>query len=274
MLPRFSRHDPAYREFFREQGYTILSNIFSRSELETARNEVLELFALRAGASRAAFGLRELQELYERDLETFRSATTRMWDMLGIYGLASAGELHGVLRGVGLVTPIISTRPEVRTDMPGDKRYTQPWHQDWRFGQGSANAVTIWTPLGDTTVENGTVEVLPGTHLLGYLECREISDPRRFEIVDRRIESLQPVRVELRFGEALVFSQMLVHRSGHNRSGLPRLSTQQRFSDLRDESFAREGHPSPTTSEIVWSVPPDADTMRRIYGSGLSVPAG
>ena len=83
---------------------------------------------------------------------------------------------------------------------------------------------------------------------------------------------MEPAPVELRFGEAVVFSQMLAHRSGHNRSDLPRLTTQQRFSDLLDESFVREGHPVPTTNEIVWSAPPDAETMRHIYGSFEHVP--
>jgi phytanoyl-CoA hydroxylase len=172
-----------------------------------------------------------------------------MWDLLGVYSLAAGPAVDTALRKLGLGEPMISTRPEVRTDMPGDEHYMQPWHQDWRYGQGSVNAVTIWTPLRDVGVENGTIDVMPRTHLLGYPETEE----------------LEYGPAEMRFGEAIVFSQRLVHRSGFNRSGRARVTVQTRFSDAAEPDFVRRGFPTPAGSELVWDAPPSRADVESVF---------
>jgi hypothetical protein len=68
----------------------------------------------------------------------------------------------------------------------------------------------------------------------------------------------------LRLGESIVFSQLLVHRSGFNRSGRARVTIQTRFSDAAEPEFVRHGFPTPVGSELVWDAPPsraDAETV-------------
>jgi phytanoyl-CoA hydroxylase len=250
----------------------VFTDLFSDVQLLRARAEIFELFHRRFGDVDAA-GLtdeRLLQHYSEVDKQRWRECARRMWDLLGVYALAAEPAVDTALRHLGLVQPIISTRPEVRTDMPGDEQYMQPWHQDWRYGQGSVNAVTIWTPLRDVGVDDGTIDVMPGSHLFGYLENEELDNPRRFSIVDPRIERQDYLPAELRFGESIVFSQMLVHRSGYNKSGLARVTVQQRFSDAAEPEFARRGFPMPTGSELVWDTPPSSDDMAAAFGAPAS----
>ena len=202
---------------------------------------------------------------YESEKEMWRPCARRMFDLLSVYSLAANPYVAKLLKKIGLKTPMISTRPEVRTDMPGDEQYMQLWHQDWRYGQGSLNAVTIWVPLHKVGVENGAIEVIPKTHLLGYLETEELSNPRRFLIVDARLKNLLSCPVELEFGESVVFSQMLVHRSGYNRTNLPRLTVQLRFVDYSEDSFVENGFPAPTSSDLLWKHPPSAEDMKRVF---------
>src|SRR5712691_670389 len=260
-LERFSVAEdfaPAYRR----DGYVVLTDLFELDDLVRARDEVFDLF--RTGLGQSEGGLRTIGARYG-DRERWRRCARRTWDLLGVHRLAALPTLAEVLRRVGLEAPMISTRPEVRIDLPEDARYMQPWHQDWRYGQGSVNSVTIWVPLHRVDRSNGTIDVAPGSHLLGYLETEELHDPRRFSIVDPRVEEFRAVAAELELGEAVVFSQLLAHRSGHNTSELPRLTTQIRFTDYAEPRFVENGFPAPSGSELEWDRPPSADEARRLF---------
>src|SRR4051812_8616294 len=163
MLERFSVNDDV-RPFYLENGYLLLRDLYSREDLESARDAVFALYESHFGDLRGSkTGLDVLQEFYESEPDLWRQCARRMWDLPAVYGLAAKPQVQQLLLSLGLEMPMISTRPEVRTDMPGDDQYRQPWHQDWRYGQGSVNSVTIWCPLHDTTVENGTIDVMPGS---------------------------------------------------------------------------------------------------------------
>jgi phytanoyl-CoA hydroxylase len=266
MLERYSIHDDIAQPY-RENGYVVLTDLYSQDELRRTRAQIFAHFERRF-ADLNEDGLREeglLEHFYGSERDRWRECARRMWDLLGVYSLAAGAAVDAALRKLGLGEPMISTRPEVRTDMPGDERYMQPWHQDWRYGQGSVNAVTIWTPLRDVGVENGTIDVMPRTHLLGYLETEELSNPRRFSIVDPQIEEFEYEPAEMRFGEAIVFSQLLVHRSGFNRSGRARVTVQTRFSDAAEPDFVRHGFPTPAGSELVWDAPPSRADVESVF---------
>lgn len=267
MLSKFSLSED-FIGFYRENGYVIIKDLFSREELGRARSEIYTLFetSLRDINEEGLSGPDLMTSYYQKEKERWQRCAKRMYDLLGVYSLAAKSQVAEVLKRLGLQTPIISTRPEVRTDMPGDDQYMQPWHQDWRSGQGSLNSVTIWAPLHDVRVKNGAIEIVPGSHLLGYLEVEELSNPRRFSIIDQRVSEMSSMPVELDFGEVALFSQMLVHRSGRNQSGTPRLTVQIRFLDYSESLFLENGLPSPrTSSEMLWERPPSADDMRHYF---------
>ena len=48
--------------------------------------------------------------------------------------------------------------------------------------------------------------------------------------------------VPLNFGEAVVFSQFLVHKSGYNLSDTVRFSVQLRLTDLAQKEYAKRGY--------------------------------
>lgn len=269
MLRRFSVSDD-FADFYKENGYVIFTDLLSREELELVRSDIFSLFEVYFSSvnEEGLSGGELMTAYYEKDKDAWRRCAKRMYDLLSVYGMAAKPRVAEALNKMGLQAPIISTRPEVRTDMPRDEQYSQPWHQDWRYGQGSVNAATIWVPLHKVTVDNGTVEVCPRSHLLGYLETEELTDPRRFVITDPRVKDLASSPVELEFGEAVAFSQMMVHRSGYNRTDFPRVSVQIRFSDYSDSLFLANGLPTPlTSSELLWKHPPSAEDMRQRFGA-------
>ena len=255
-----------FTKFYNEYGYVIVKDLFPRNELERVCQDVYDLFDTRfVGINKDKLSGYELLILHY-GTDTWRQCAKRMWDLVSVLGLATKPIVIEVLRKMGLGKPIISTRPEIRTDMPKDDRYRQPWHQDWRYAQGSYNAATFWIPLQKVTIKNGTIDIIPKSHLLGLLETEELQNPRRFSITDPRIGKMPYFPVELEMGECVAFSQILVHRSGENVTKSPRLSAQLRFADYSDSPFIAEGYPIAASSELVWKNLPSERHMRGIYG--------
>ena len=256
-----------FASFYQKEGYLVVSDAFNAPELAAIQADIFDLFESRFRDINPA-GLRGIDLLAHYHTENrpaWQQCARRMYDLLGIYRLACKPQVLEIVSKLGLRKAMISTRPEVRTDMPHDEQYTQGWHQDWRYGQGSLNSVTFWVPLHDVGEEQGTVAVMPGTHTMGYLACDELLNPRRFVIPDEAIAGRPSFPVELKKGDALVFSQMLVHRSGYNRSGRPRLTTQIRFVDYAERRFVDQGLPSPVSSDLLWDPTPSAADLAAIF---------
>lgn len=159
-------------------------------------------------------------------------------------------------------------RSDVFPKFPGSP--ATPWHQadvftefteepllesprcglnDW----SSLWQVTVWIALEDSTVENGCLEIIPGTHheqltwpLVGE-EARaylaetvargEIPNPDRCIKHSPRIKILEKerVRLEAKAGEFYIFTQRVVHGSGANNTDRSRLAINFRIvqSDVR-----------------------------------------
>jgi len=100
-----------------------------------------------------------------------------------------------------------------------------PWHQDWpywEFAEQRARVCTAMLFLDDATLENGTLEVLPGSHQKGPWPQRTDKDPfGNLELDPAYIEGT-PVPLEVPAGSVVWFGPLLVHKSEPNRSAKER----------------------------------------------------
>lgn len=138
----------------------------------------------------------------------------------------------------------------VRFDLPGEEKYSAPPHQDFPYIQGSLNGVTIWLPFLDILKEMGPVEFAPGSHLSGCRKIREHclkssgSGIHSLELVEaNNLCQLNYDSCEMTSDSALLFSTLLIHRSGENCSDIPRISLQVRCDDLTDKSSFDKSYP-------------------------------
>lgn len=98
------------------------------------------------------------------------------------------------------------------------------WHQDfgywYNYGCLAPDMMSIYIALDRSTRENGCLQILKGTHLLGRLNHirqneQTNADPEYLEAVLARFEH---VYVDMAPGDALVFHGNLLHRSDANHS--------------------------------------------------------
>lgn len=89
-----------------------------------------------------------------------------------------------------------------------------PWHQDNGYAPVKPDEyVTCWVALNDATIENGCIWLQPGSHRQGTLDHVE-SDIGK--VAYHGSSEGMPAPIEA--GGVLVFSSLLLHRSGPNTS--------------------------------------------------------
>ena len=147
----------------------------------------------------------------------------------------------------GVKLPILTTsKITIRLDMPGGLGSTlaKP-HQDYVAHQGSSNSITIWIPLQNTFVKNGSLNIIPGSHKKGFikdsLNWKNLSTSKH--VVRKKAKSLGVFKnVDTKFGEVLLFSTFLVHKSGLNSTKNIRYSINIRFNDLYSRDYAERNY--------------------------------
>jgi ectoine hydroxylase-related dioxygenase (phytanoyl-CoA dioxygenase family) len=98
------------------------------------------------------------------------------------------------------------------------------WHQDSGYVVGNGGPVdhlpylTCWCALDDTTIGNGTVRVIPGSHLQGIISHDRLSDSNDLAVG----VSEQGVPLEVPAGSIVAFSSLLLHATGANLTARPR----------------------------------------------------
>lgn len=172
---------------------------------------------------------------------------------------------------------------------PHDPGQTIDWHQD-AFNSDDWNAadsriLTCWIPLVPVDVDSGCLAVVPGSHRQGVLP--KITD--EFGITKLRDApelTTAAMPVPLQPGDALVFNDLVLHRSLDNISDRVRWSIDIRFSSNEPAHQAKSpggfrvasAHEPPETFEQ-WAAKWDPKTgvMRRhlrrldLYARSLSV---
>jgi phytanoyl-CoA hydroxylase len=99
----------------------------------------------------------------------------------------------------------------------------KPFHQDSPYWDiEPMNLVTCWMALDESTLENGCMRFLPGTHKGGPLPHRHLSGPHIVPEGYEEFDLSQEVAVELQPGDCTLHHSLVLHQSTPNRSASPR----------------------------------------------------
>ena len=184
-MPTPRQPDASQVDFFHEQGYLILPDVFDPADLEPLRQELHREINRKARELQAAGRLADLhadlgfdQQLtaIQRDskecgeaiikhLEGLRGGGFHAPEMFEVIShpklLAKVGSL------LGTEEIVASSVYRIRPKLPNLGRGIVPWHQDSGYFAEHCDTqliITCWVPLVDATVENGCMQILPRTH--------------------------------------------------------------------------------------------------------------
>lgn len=226
---------------YKENGYYIRKGIVNTTTLAEIRNDIRTVF--NSVTDDINDFDNDLKLLFKKDKIKF-SATANICQYLTSFNKLTTEEniIDSLINEARIKLPLINTRPLLsfsHKDLASHDYYWKvPAHQDWHSMQGSLNAVTVWIPLVDSTVEIGTLEVIPGSHLRGELKLKD-----KTVMEDSEYEDKDFVPIELEAGDALFMSAFLIHKSGNNTTNQIRLSSHFRYDDVLENTFVERNFP-------------------------------
>lgn len=120
----------------------------------------------------------------------------------------------------GEQTPITAFRA-MFMNKPAHKGTFLPWHQDRWTSLDRDPRVTIWTALDPATIENGCVQLVPGSHhtLINPDHASGFLTP---EMTEQHVPKDKIVHLELEPGEVALLHNWTLHGSDVNRSDISR----------------------------------------------------
>ena len=247
------RADPA--PAYRRDGYAILPGLIAPAVLDACLAEFRIIF----DAAAAPFGIEPAADLHPADLSPVMEALFRA-DMpaylaaaklaqhaVALHRMGCEPALMAALNGLGLTAPAISTRPlmVMMSDalaVPGGYHKSPP-HQDWRSMQGSLDSVVVWTPFTDVGPGHYPLEVAPGSHLRGLLPTQE--DAFGHRVADGLVADADFRALSVERGDVVVFSSLLVHRTGQHGGPEVRFAASFRYNNILEPSFVARRYPNP-----------------------------
>lgn len=230
--------DPAAA--FRQEGYLVLRNLIPAERLQAVR-EAIDAHVATIRAQLAGEGLCSAgpADPFARNLgfagrhaSRFGRSWTEALACPAVHALHRTPELLAVLQRLIGPTIIGHRQFNLRPKLPGQGLTVVPWHQDTGYyGDHTATdtIITVWMPLVPVDADNGCMQVVPRSHLDGAIphldgvgEGGFLEATGGWQQADVRTIPMQP-------GDALVMHNLVLHRSGENRTDGIRWSVDCRF---------------------------------------------
>lgn len=136
------------KDQFDTNGYVVLKQLFSEEEVRKLKKAAASIISHAEVRKAGVFvGLAYTSELFKQ--------------------AAAKPELTQVLQKIIGDHVIFLSDKLVFKNL--DTSFNSPWHQDYPYWKGS-HKYSVWIALDDATVENGCLQILPGSHHLGILD--------------------------------------------------------------------------------------------------------
>jgi hypothetical protein len=232
------RATPDQVSFYREQGYLKFGRIFDEQQIQELRDHVDEMIANLPPGKRPE----EMDRPHFDDPWLFRYLThQRVLDVIE-----------------GFIGPDIALWSSHFIAKPKGDGKAVPWHTDgayWRQRLKPMNVITLWLAVDPSTLENGCMRVIPGTHqqmaarLDQYRAVDATTNVFNVSIPPEMIDEDRVVNLELEMGECHFHDSWTVHGSNPNFSDKRRCGYTMRYMPA-----SVEYHPDPNWPHRIYLV--------------------
>jgi phytanoyl-CoA hydroxylase len=227
---------------FHEQGYLVIHDAFTGSEVAAALEGLLDLIDGKHPGYRGVQyekGARDLvaQAPREQKQDTVR----KLWKMAEheprLAALAAHPRMLAVLeRLIGDLPELFQDQALLKPPLIGREK---PWHQDNAYFNVPPETpiVGVWIALDEATPENGCMYIIPGSHRAGPVVHFKRRD---WQICDTDVAASAAWTVPLAPGGCLIFHGLLHHGTPPSRSPRRRRALQFHYKPARVSVIAPE----------------------------------
>jgi len=209
-------HDFNLEQQFQKEGYVIIP-FLENKEVDFLKNKFIELLPKSGGNITASDTGLEMPEItydftfIDKNIDFKRE----------VYDIISKKFAPHMDKWLNNYKPIIANYIRKKTEQ-GEV----PLHQNWSFAdEKKFCTVSVWCPLVDATVANGTLQVVPGSDKR-FGEVRGPLVPSELENIRHEIINNYLVPIEIPAGHAVVLDDSIVHYSAVNKTNDLRLAIQ------------------------------------------------
>lgn len=247
-----------YEKFCRD-GYYVAPKILDETQLEQI-NAALALpiknLCRNSGLPVPEDGNRDslhksMIALKKHDQNQYLNAIKISQNLPEILGIPAIQKVRDALAVAGLDQPVVSLKPfpvMVSDALHIEGGYNlRPLHQEWPVMQGSSDGVICWIALHDITSDHNALHLLPGSHIQGLREYHRTKCGTG--IIPEQLPGTEPLRMEIKAGDAVIFSCFTAHGSSPTGGDL-RCAVTIRFNNLAAADFIDRGYPDPSRVEI------------------------
>jgi ectoine hydroxylase len=222
---------------FNRDGYLIKRDLFDAEEMDlliriAKADQRLEREALQRKDANATTSKLWLTDALEDDIY---SAFVRCLRIVEPMEQFLGGEIYHYHHKMMLKEPLVGGSWE--------------WHQDYGYWY-SNNCLfpymgSCLIAVDTATKENGCLQVIRGSHLMGRIDHNKTGDQTGADIarVNEALKHLELIYCEMEPGTVLFFHANLLHRSDANRSPNPRWSLICCYNAARNPCKGRQNHP-------------------------------
>ncbi len=213
-------------EFFHTHGYLAGIRLLNDEQIETLRAELAGLIDPNHPGNNL---------FYEFHSNESRDPSKVLFHALGAWRIAPG--FHDLLWHSAFVVPasqLLGCAVRFWHDQlfckPAHQGGVVAWHQDYSYWTRTRpmTHLSCWIGLDDSTLENGCVHYVPGSHKWDLLPITGLAkDMRAIESVlsEEQKSRFRPVPIELKQGECSFHHPLMIHGSYENHSDRPRRGT-------------------------------------------------
>ncbi|PET12078.1 hypothetical protein CN513_26950, partial [Bacillus cereus] len=166
------------------------------------------------------------QEVKENEMERRNEGLNELWEVNpNMRKFILNSELIKYVQGCMGVKDI-SLLSDTLLNKPANHGAASPLHRDAPFWKGlyPQNQINCWIPLQDTTVNNGTLGYIPGSHLdtEKLSEKPDVLMEHDLTLTSNQKEQIQFIEVEA--GDVLIHHSLTLHGTGPNLTDSTRLA--------------------------------------------------
>ena len=232
------------KQFYQENGYLVLKNVFASEETEAMREEIEAIGQRTKDAATSKLAGTGWGGKWRENMEGGgASALLSIHDMQFHSALFTRMLLDDRITEpvADLIGPNVQLHHTKMHWKPPEKGTPFPMHQDYHYFPHEGNSMLAYiVHVDDSTVENGCLCLYPGSHKQGIIP--HAPDGLYLSPQEYPLEKAMPSPANA--GDVLIFSYLTIHGSGVNRTASTRRIMLFQFRAPDDHPIA-ETHLSP-----------------------------